>query len=285
MSGSELAKRYRVLDRIGQGAVGAVYRALDLERHETVALKFLLSTDPAARTRFKHEAELLARLRHASIPSVTDMLGHADQPVLVMRYVPGRDLAERLARHGCPFPVRTVLEWADQLLDVLGYLHARRVVHHDVKPANLKMDSSGRVVLLDFGLAGDAAPCGYTASYAPPEQACGESTSDRADLYAVGATLYELLTRRSPPRAVDRLKVDRLAAIRDVNPNVPTLVAAVVNQALALREGERPTSARSMRQALRSAAAACPREELLPVRWPAPSVSRADQATRPRLAA
>src|SRR5262249_33281257 len=143
--------RYKVLELVGQGAVGAVYRALDLERHEVVAIKLPLSPgSQAAAARFEHELAVLAGLRHPSIPAVV----HGDKRAIVMRYVPGPDLAQRLARRVGPFPVRSVLDWADQVLDLLSYLHARGIVHHDIKPANLKIDTNKRVVLLDFGLAG-----------------------------------------------------------------------------------------------------------------------------------
>src|SRR5262245_16986627 len=242
--------RFKVLDLVSRGAIGAVYRALDVERQETVALKVPLSPDSATATRFEHEAELLASLHHPSVPSIVN----ADASMIVMRYVEGYDLAERLARRTGPFPVRTVLEWADQVLDVLSYLHARGIVHHDVKPANLKIDATGRVVLLDFGLAGNATACGYTASYAPPEQVCGGSTGPRSDLYALGATMYELLTRRVPPPAEDRVVADRLASVHTFNRLVSAEVAAVVHQALALRLSERPLSARSMRRSLQRVA-------------------------------
>jgi serine/threonine protein kinase len=256
-----LGNRYRVLDRVGQGAVGEVYRALDIRRHETVALKCVDSNDHLRRGRLECEAGLLSRLRHPAIPRATRSFVDGDRRVLVMHFVSGADLAERLARRGRPFPVLTVLDWADQVLDVLSYLHARGVVHHDIKPANLKLDAAGRVVVLDFGLASAGLAAGYTASYAPPEQVHGGPTSPRTDLYALGATLYELLARRSPPSAVDRLQADRLPGLASLNSSIPADVAATVSHALALDADERPASATAMRQALRQASASCPAAE------------------------
>ena len=146
-----------------------------------------------------------------------------------------------------PFELDTVLDWADQVLDVLSYLHTRQpqVIHRDIKPRNLKLDAAGRVVLV-IGLAkesaasGDVSLLGFTLSYAPLEQIRGLGTEPRSDLYALGATLYELLARNSPADAVQRAAAladgesDPLVPLGELNGNVSPAVAAVITQALAL---------------------------------------------------
>jgi serine/threonine-protein kinase len=271
--GDGWSRRYRVLDLIGQGGVGSVYRGLDLQRHETVALKRPASGGSAVRARLHREALLLTQLRHPSIPRARDFVVERSQPVLVMEYVAGEDLALRLARRGRPFAVRTALAWADQVLDVLIYLHARGIFHHDIKPQNLKLGPGGRIMLLDFGLAGTRGPAGYTASYAPPEQVGGAPTSPQSDLYAVGATLYELLARRAPPPALQRLRDVRMADLSALNPAVSLQVSAVITGALGLEPGDRPASARAMQTALRSVMGTCPPVEATEHESPAPALA------------
>jgi serine/threonine protein kinase len=246
--------RYRLVERIGQGGTGAVYRAIDLHTHRTVAVKQL--THQAARAAFHREAVLLAKLSHPALPTLGDFSGE----LLVMTYVPGTDLAHQLARRTEPFPLQTVLTWADQLLDLLHYLHTRSpaVLHHDIKPSNLKLDHHGQPVLLDMGLANQGS-AGYTLPYAPLEQVRRQRTTPRSDLYALAATLYELLARRLPPDApyraatIARGQPDPLANLSTLNPAVPEPVAAVINRALALHSTGRPATARAMQAALRQA--------------------------------
>ncbi|MBV9600209.1 MAG: serine/threonine protein kinase [Chloroflexi bacterium] len=259
--------RYRVAELVGRGGVGAVYRALDLLTSEWVAVKQLVARAPGVRARFERESRLLDNLRHASIPRSHGWFIEAGEPLLLMQFVPGLDLGERLAQRVRPFGVRTVLEWASQLLEVLIYLHARGVVHHDVKPRNIKLDEAGRVVLLDFGLAREGCtdaihdgPPGYTAAYSPPEQVVGARTDARSDLYSVGATMYELLALRSPPPALERVSAVRDGRSDPLLPlelRVPASVAATVHAALELEPNGRPLQARTMHAALRQALTQC----------------------------
>ncbi len=264
MRGRILRDRYHIKHRVGVGATGAVYQAVDVTTRELCAVKQLLATTPAHKHQFEREADLLARLDHPSLPCATDYFVEGDQPLLVMTFVHGPNLGQLVAERGEPFPPATVLRWADQLLDALEYLHARGIVHHDIKPRNIQLNERGRAVLVDFGLAGcTAMPPGYTAAYAPPEQLLGSSTDPRSDLFALGATLYELLVRRVPPSAQHRSAIveaggaDPLPALHHVNPVVPRAVSSVVAQALALAPEARPANARALRTALREAAATC----------------------------
>src|SRR5215207_10101564 len=125
--------------------MGAVYRATDEQSQRSVAIKHLLGDTPQAQAAFEREAHLLAQLSHRALPSVVDFFSDSDGQFLVMTFVPGADLAEQLARRGEAFPLESVLGWADDLLDLLTYLHTRQpsVVHRDIKPRNLKLNAEG----------------------------------------------------------------------------------------------------------------------------------------------
>src|SRR5947209_18756524 len=188
-----------------------------------------------------------------------------------MQFVGGSDLEEmRRAREGGSFPAAQVLEWADQLLDALDYLHAQEpaVIHRDIKPQNLKLGGRGQIILLDFGLAKGyasqtsplaASVVGYTPAYAPLEQIQGAGTDARSDLYSLAATLYHLLTGVAPPNALARADAvlnglpDPLRPADELSAGVSPEVAAVLRQAMALRRDQRLSSAPAMRRALREA--------------------------------
>jgi serine/threonine protein kinase len=275
--GAVLQQRYRVVQAIGRGGMGAVYQAVDLRLQTTVALKETLFDASAEllREAFEREARLLASLHHPSLPVVQDHFVEGDGQFLVMQFIPGDDLLTQLRqRNGQPFPLAAALDWADQLLSVLEYLHAWQppIVHRDVKPQNLKVSQDGRLYLLDFGLAKglpvrqdalivpSSVPY-YTRHYAPLEQELGSGTDPRSDLYAAAATIYHLLTGVLPPDALlERADAERrglpdpLRPLRAVNPAVPPAVGAVVDRALALERDERPPSASAMRRDLRQTA-------------------------------
>jgi eukaryotic-like serine/threonine-protein kinase len=269
-----LQERYRVARLIGRGGMGAVYEATDTRLKISVALKQTLVAGAQFRRAFQREALLLARLRHAALPVVTDYFVEGDAQFLVMQFIPGPDLAAQLARRDGPFPVKDVLGWAEQLLRALEYLHAQDppVVHRDIKPQNLKLTSGGEIVLLDFGLAkgaavqsqltGGSSLFGFTPHYAPLEQLRGSGTSARSDLYALAATLYHLIVGMPPAGAMERAEAsvndlpDPLIAPHEANPLIPADVGNVLMQALALRTDARPDCAASMRAELQHAAQA-----------------------------
>jgi len=159
-------QRYMVVHLIGQGGMGAVYEAIDQRLGVSVALKQTLRTGKPFERAFKAEARLLATLHHPALPRVTDFFTDPCGQFLVMEFIAGDDLEMLLKQHGKTFPVDEVLEWAEQLLQVLNYLHTRTspIVHCDIKPGNLKLTSAGEVILLDFGLAR-----GNTPSHILPE--------------------------------------------------------------------------------------------------------------------
>ncbi|MCE7988097.1 MAG: hypothetical protein DYG89_43585 [Caldilinea sp. CFX5] len=259
-----LQNRYQIIRKIGQGGMGAVYEAIDQRLGHTVAVKQIIEGDPQS---FEREAQLLARLRHPALPKVTDHFVEAAGQFLVMDFIPGDDLVAAQARRRQFFTLTEVLDWADQLLAVLTYLHSHEppVFHRDIKPANLKLTAEGRLVLLDFGLAkaqnaenADAPKSArrYTRHYASPEQMYGEQIDQRSDLYAVAATLYTLLTQTRPPDAQERTyalangQPDPLRLAHLVNPLAPPALAEVLQRAMAIKPGERFDSAAVLRAML-----------------------------------
>ncbi len=266
-----LKNRYRILQQLGQGGMGAVYQAIDENLNRMVAVKETFATDQEWRLAFRREAELLANLRHQALPKAIEHFSEGDSDFFVMELIPGRDLHELLTERGSPFPESQVLRWADEILSVLGYLHSKDLVHRDIKPSNIKLTSEGELSLLDFGLAKGSAgqmPTiatvpksmpGYTLAFAPLEQILGGGTDASSDLYSVGATLYNLLTGKTPVNASDRYEVmddggeDPLPFIQHMNPHVSTETAGIIQSAMALKRRHRPASAVDMRNALRGA--------------------------------
>ncbi len=209
-----LLDRYRIEGILAQGGFGAVYVATDENLGLRCAVKENLSVSPASERQFQREARLLATLRHPHLPRVTNHFASAGQQYLVMDLVEGDDLAQRIKRQG-RLGEEEVLEWTQQICEALIYLHTRipPVIHRDIKPANIKITPSGVAVLVDFGIAKAAAAGqttstgakGVTPGFAPPEQYDLGQTETRTDIYALGATLYNLLTGLHPPDSVERL--------------------------------------------------------------------------------
>lgn len=264
-----LQGRYRIVRQLGQGGMGAVYEAVDQRLDTTVALKETLFSDERLRKQFEREARLLARLHHPALPRVSDHFSEGDGQFLVMQFIPGDDLMEKINRKRGPFPSDQVLTWADQLLDALDYLHTQdpQIVHRDIKPQNLKLTPRGQIILLDFGLAkgqaGDvsrattaASIFGYTPNYAPLEQIQGLGTDARSDLYSLGATLYHLMTGVKPPDALTRAAAvvngqpDPLVPASSANPAVPPAVDVFLAKAMAQNRDQRYATATEMRKDL-----------------------------------
>ncbi|HMO59453.1 MAG TPA: serine/threonine-protein kinase, partial [Roseiflexaceae bacterium] len=270
---SILQNRYQIIEQIGRGGMGAVYKAQDLRLGHIVALKETLVTGDIPRRAFEREARLLAGLRHRALPKVSDHFNEGDGQFLVMEFISGDDLGSLLSQREQPFPIGDVLRWADDLLEALDYLHAHNppIVHRDIKPQNMKLTLRGEIILLDFGLAKGAASqatrssstgsiYGYTPHYAPLEQIQGTGTDIRSDLYALAATLHHLLTGTLPPDALTRAAAkisdnpDPLVPAHQLNPDVPPAIAAILMRAMSQKPDERYATAADMRIALQDAA-------------------------------
>src|SRR5216683_1910918 len=270
LPGAVLQNRYRVVRQLGTGGMGAVYEAIDQRLEATVALKETFSADDRLRRQFEQEARLLAQLHHPALPRVSDYFTEGDRAFLVMQFIAGADLAEIISQQPGPLPRNQVIAWADQLLDALIYLHTRdrQIIHRDIKPHNLKVTANGQIALLDFGLAkaqttdlsgnnSSNSIFGYTRRYSPLEQIQDQGTTPQSDIYALGATLYHLLTGVKPPDALARAaarvnsKSDPLRPANEVNFAVGSELAAILDRAMAQNPDERYGSATEFREALR----------------------------------
>jgi serine/threonine protein kinase len=267
-----LQDRYRVVELIGLGGMGAVYLTEDLhlkEKHFALKeVEYAPDADSAAqeqlRQQFHREAIALANLDHPNLPKVFDYFSEDGRDYLVMDYVAGPNLKEVLddARaHEQTLPESQVLEWAQQICDALSYLHGQDppIIHRDVKPANVKLMPNKAIKLVDFGLvkfidSSDPRTITLlhtlgTPTYAPLEQYGGGSarTDARSDIYSLGATLYHLLTGRAPANAQQRF-VDpgSLSSPRALNPRVSPLTEYLVLKAMALRPDDRYQTVREL---------------------------------------
>jgi len=265
--GDLLQDRYRIVRQLAKGGMGAVYEAVDQRLEATVALKETFSVHSRLRRQFEQEARLLAQLNHPALPRVSDYFTEGDRAFLVMQFIAGADLAEIIAKQPGPFPRNQVVAWADQMLDALIYLHTRdrQIIHRDIKPHNLKLTAAGKIALLDFGLAKSQSPeagetsnsiFGYTRRYAPLEQIQDEGTTPQSDIYALGATLYHLLTGIKPADAVLRAaateasRPDPLRPADEIHPAVGRELASILSRAMAQNPADRYPSATAFREAL-----------------------------------
>ena len=261
-----LQGRYQIVEPIARGGMGAVYLAEDMRLSgRLVAIKENLEITPDSRQQFEREAVILARLRHPNLPQVTDFFVEASgQQYLVMEYIPGQNL-QQLLQQGGPLPVAEVLDISNAVMAALAYMHTwrdpksgqpRPIIHRDVKPANIKRTPDGRIVLVDFGIAKVATDTAtalsaraLTPGYAPLEQYHG-GTDERSDIYALGATLYALLTGRTPPSATSLATGTPLPPPQAINVAVPKVVAAAVLRAMQQLPADRFPSIGEMQRAL-----------------------------------
>ncbi len=266
--GTLLGNRYKVLGLIAQGGMGAVYKCSDTRLAGRLCAVKETWIDPKLspaqvkqmHEQFKREATTLATLDHPNLPKVSDYFSSGARHYLVMDYVAGQDLLTLLKNRpaGQPgLPVAQVLDWADQLCAALHYLHTQNppILHRDIKPANIKLADSGIIKLVDFGLVKWMAPDDDstitviqglgTLAYTPLEQYGGETghTDPRTDIYALGATLYHLLTGQPPASAKQRfLRPDSLVEPQRLAPDLPPHVAQAILKAMAMHPQDRPSS-------------------------------------------
>lgn len=266
--GTVLRERYKIIELVGRGGMGATYRAEDVRLEGRYCAVKEALPDPDAspeelqqsRDQFYREASILARLDHPNLPKVSDYFSEGDRDYLVMDFVAGEDLQEKLSasiRQNRFLDERQVLAWADQLCNALEYLHTQDppVLHRDIKPSNIKITPAGTIKLVDFGLVKVLMPNDQrtitvvqgrgTAQYTPLEQYGGDTghTDARSDIYSLSATLYHLLTRQPPLDAKQRfLKPDALPLPRSLNPAVSAQVERALVWGLAMHPEERPAT-------------------------------------------
>jgi eukaryotic-like serine/threonine-protein kinase len=266
-AGDLLGGRYRLDGPVAGGGMGEVWRATDLALSRTVAVKILrpaLLADPSFAARFQAEARTMAALNHSHVANVYDFGRDDSVTYLVMAYVDGRQLAERIATSG-RLPAGETMAIVAQAADALDAAHRLGIVHRDVKPANLLISADGTVTLVDFGIARQAAATTAltsaqevlgTALYMAPEQVSGGAVGPPADIYALGAVAYHALAGQPPFPGENPLEI-ALRHLSDTPPplpdDVPAAVRTVVERAMAREPADRYPSAADLAAAARTA--------------------------------
>lgn len=260
---------YEIRTLLGKGGMSTVYLAYQPSMDRTVVVKVLppeFLHDHTFLQRFQNEARTVAKLEHINILPVYDVGEDNGIPYIVMRYLPGGTLADLLADH---LPDNTTIAHIlQQIGSALDYAHARGIIHRDLKPSNVLLDSAGNAYLADFGIARMMAEASNltgsrvvgTPSYVAPEQVKkGEVVTQSADIYALGVLAYEMLTGEPPYRDEDATKtlmahvMEPVPSVRDIDPNVPSAIDAVVQRALAKRPEDRFPTAGAFAEAFRQA--------------------------------
>lgn len=289
--GRSLSGRYKIEALLGQGGMSAVYKATDPNLKRVVAIKLIhphLSSDPSFVTRFESEAAAVASLRHPNIVQVYDFNNDAGVYYMVLEFIPGETLQDRLQRlnaDGRKLSLDEALKFAVDISDAMGYAHQRGMIHRDIKPANIMLDVHGGAILMDFGivkiLGGDShtstgAVVG-TARYMSPEIIRGEVADHRSDIYSLGVTLYEMLSGR-PPFVADSAMTLMMMHLNDPVPNVRTFrsdiqpeLVRILEKSLAKDRAERYQSVAELSADLKRARAELARR---PEAIPAPDVTQ-----------
>ncbi len=258
---------YEIKSELGRGGMATVYRGYDPRFEREVAVKVLppelLHADPQFRARFEREAKIIAKLEHPSIVPVYDVGEENNQPYFVMRYMNGGSLSDRIKAG-----IMTITEAAkilDQIAPGLDEAHAKGFVHRDLKPSNILFDSKGIPYISDFGIAkisqGSSTMTGSgiigTPAYMAPEQATGDPVDGRADVYALGIILFEILTGKQPYEADTPMAIaikhvtDPVPRILTINPNLPADMDLIILKAMAKNRDERFNTAVEMVQTLK----------------------------------
>jgi serine/threonine protein kinase/Flp pilus assembly protein TadD len=271
----ETISHYRILERLGAGGMGVVYKAQDTRLDRPVALKFLpsdLEQGPQALERFRREAHAASALNHPNICTIHDVGEQDGQPFIAMEYIDGETLSRHI--HGQPLPLPEILDLGIQIADALDTAHAQGIVHRDIKPANIFVTKRGQAKVLDFGLAKlvakpavDAGPAGGaveepvsivgiitgTPSYMSPEQVRGDDLDARTDLFSLGLLLYEMATGKKAfggntgGAIIESILMRTPAPVAGLNSEVPPQLEAIITKALEKDRDKRYQSAAEIR--------------------------------------
>lgn len=270
--GKTLGGRYRIEELIGQGGMSAVYKAEDPNLRRTVAVKLIhthLSAEPQFVSRFEEEAAAVAQLRHPNIIQVFDFDVDEGTYYMVLDFVPGETLEQRLKRlNEADRRMETdeVIGVSASICDALDYAHTRGMVHRDIKPSNIMLDVQGDAILMDFGIAKIAGGKRHTATgavvgtaiYMSPEQIRGEQIDRRIDIYALGVTMFEALSGRPPFEADSAMTTlmmhinDPVPDLGELNPHVPPQLIDIVGKSLEKDREDRFNTAAEFAAALRA---------------------------------
>jgi serine/threonine-protein kinase len=257
--GTLLNERFRLEEQIGAGGMSTVYRAYDTTLERWVAIKLMhrdISSDPDQLERFRREARAVARLNHPHVVTVIDFGEDGGAPYIVLEFVEGETLKQRIRRMG-RLPVGEAVAYAIEIGRALSAAHAERLVHRDVKPQNVLIDQEGRAKVTDFGIARSLEAHGLTATgrvlgttdYVSPEQALGHEVTVQSDVYSLGIVLYEMLTGEPPFKAESQVAVamkhvqQPIPDVQRARPDVSASLAAVVDRATAKELGNRYATA------------------------------------------
>lgn len=250
LPGELLQKRYRIVHLLRAGAYGAVYRAWDIRRERDVAIKEYLDTSSEIRRLFRAEAHRLTDLKHPQLPAVLDSFSLEETgQYLVSEYIDGVDLQSLLDQYG-PLPADLVASWLKEIAAPLTYLHQKKQLHLNLKPANIRLTPDGRLFLVDTGLPGLGVSPGVPG-FASPEQQRQAAVSSASDIYSLGALLYTLLAGRPPPDALRRESgLADLTPAHELNPDIPLHLSVIANRAMDLRPDVRHESVDQFAQLL-----------------------------------
>ncbi len=270
---------YRLIELLGAGGMGEVYRAIDTRSNRVVAIKVLARRDPGFLARFRNEARIQAELRHENIATFYHFAEYEGRPCIVMECVEGRTLYQHLAADG-PFPVSQTLAIFQSVVEAIAYMHDHRIVHRDIKASNIKITPEGQVKLLDFGIAKGPSSPGLTAtgavigtpSYLSPEQIKGRTADVHSDIWALGVLLYEMLTGHVPFEANNFLdlygKISKAVFVPPsvLNPKVTSAMEAIVARCLKKKPADRYATAHDLQKAVTRVARPRTRSFRKPVR-------------------
>jgi eukaryotic-like serine/threonine-protein kinase len=284
--GQILNRRYKIISLLGEGGMGAVYRAQDLLFDREVALKEfrlgdlpseeepdsksdetvvrdsrpILLTREKALEQFTSEAMLLARLEHPNLPKVYDFFAVGFEGYISMTLIEGNSLEDLQKKDGKPFSEDAVQGWLLQVMDALEYCHQRGVIHRDLKPANLLLQTNGGIFLVDFGIAKmlvagqketSTGARAYSPGFAPPEQYSGRGgTTSSSDIYSLGATTYALMTGVTPTEPNDQIAGEELTPPRALNAAISDRMEKFILSCLQLKKSDRPQSILAARDLL-----------------------------------